>query len=398
MYGQGQGGQPGGDSTMLMLAIAGVCCLLLCSVVGGFFLMNQNPAQTLAPSDAVEIPLEEPPIAVAPIGSTSTGDATEEVVTQPKATKKKTGTCAPFSTTHDKNVKGKVLKYRSGLQMTKSFKTSGECCSWCYKTPGCNAWSYDKGTKKCTLKDARNVTQTLDVDTRFISGVLGTLPGGSPPVTNPNPNPKPGKKTTCKGTVIMLSWYSWQNNSPCNSRISSSGKPLVPYKHVAVPKSMHGAFPLGTKLFIDGLRGKSTAGETHSGWVEVADTCEETGSTTCYFQPPKSLPLVKLYIGDFTKAKAKCLGTMSRAPKIGINYGTSKQWSLPLETTISCRRTPTASERSFNRGYGGSAMGNSKFKCGDCSAAKTQLGSCYYGGAASSKYCPTVPGPKLVQR
>lgn len=180
------------------------------------------------------------------------------------------------------------------------------------------------------------------------------------------------------GTPISLSWYSWQNNRPCNTAISSTGKQLVPFRSIAIPKSMERAYPIGTQLFIDGLKGKSTAGmETHSGWVEVADFCQEGASVTCYMNPPNSIPIVRLYIGDFQKAHATCTGTTSRAPSIAINYGTSKAWFLPMSTTISCKKKPALGERAFNRNYGGAAVGSGGV-CGMCTTGKTVLGACYH--------------------
>lgn len=383
LYGGGGGGQAAGDDNTMMLVMGGLCFLFLCSLIaGGFYMYSSKPTP-----EPIE-PAETLPEPAGPLLPNSPGvgdpDPDPEVTTSPATTtkppKKLTGSCASFAVTHDFNVKGKVLK-------SKTQNSWQDCCKWCYNTGGCNAWSFEKNTKICTLKNKDGYTQTNIVNTGYISGAVGgtfsnTGSGKNSVVYNPLKKPPSGK--TCTGTPIQLSWYSWQNNSPCNSSLSSSGKPLVPYKHVAIPSKLAKTYPLGTKLFVDGLKGKSTGRDTHSGWVEVADLCAEGGVSSCYTSGGK--PLVRLYIGDYTKAKASCASTgPSRAPAITINKGTSKAWNLPLEAAISCKTTPSYGERAFNGNYGGAPKGIGK--CGECASTKAQLGKCYFDGVGNKKYC-----------
>lgn len=394
LYGGG-GAQAGDDSTMYL--VLGVICMLFLSslLAGGLYMYSSGGSE---PVEDEPLPVESEPLPqvalpdVPPTGDgtdTETPDATQPSTAPAKGKKgggTSSGSCSSFAVTHDFDINGKPLKYRSGLTMSKTVPSWQECCKWCYKTSGCNAWSFEKGTKKCLLKNKDGVAQTNVVSTGYISGALGgafttTTGGGSG--SSPKGSPKGSGVKGCTGTPITVSWYSWQNNSPCNSSVSASGKALVPFKHIAIPVKLAKTYPIGTRIFIDGLKGKSTAGETHSGWVEVADTCAD-GVAPCYTSSGK--PICRLYIGDYTKSKASCLASSrSRAPPIMFRKGTSTAWQLPLDTVISCKKNPSVGERAMTRNYGGSAKGPGK--CGDCNATKTQLGSCYYDGVGNKKYC-----------
>lgn len=113
-----------------------------------------------------------------------------------------------------------------------------------------------------------------------------------------------------------MTWYTFQDNTPTNSSMSSSGQLLKAYVTVAVPftelKAFGGKLDYGDKIYIQFLDGKQLpGGKTHSGWVEIADFCgDNSDDSYCYQEVGgKKYPNIDLYIGDFTKSGMAPNGT-----------------------------------------------------------------------------------------
>jgi hypothetical protein len=107
----------------------------------------------------------------------------------------------------------------------------------------------------------------------------------------------------------VMTWYTFQDNTPPNSSISASGNELKAYVTVAVPftelSAFGGKLSYGDKLYLAFLDGrKMPNGENHTGWVEIADFCgDEMDDSYCYQKVGgKQYPNVDLYIGDFTQS------------------------------------------------------------------------------------------------
>lgn len=162
---------------------------------------------------------------------------------------------------------------------------------------------------------------------------------------------------------FVMTWYSFQDNTPCNSMAAGSGRPLVPYVSVAVPfrllKSKGGKLNYGDTLFVKFLEGRTMPnGTKHTGWVQVDDFCGDGGDDSYCYQTVGGVkyPNVDLYVGDFTKAAIACGGGRDRP------VGTGQ------EKTQVMAGTPPPGK--FVTNYGGAARGPGK--CGDCTGAKRQ--------------------------
>jgi hypothetical protein len=173
-------------------------------------------------------------------------------------------------------------------------------------------------------------------------------------------NPPPGAK---KLVPHVLTWYTFQDNTPVNSLFSGSGRLLKPYSSVAVPrrelKANGGTLNYGDKLYIAFLDGRMMPNNTkHTGWVQVDDFCGDAGDDTyCYQMVPEgTFPNVDLYLGDFTKT-----GMMATATGDCNGPAGSGQ-----ELTDVYSGTPT----SFQTNYGGATLGSGK--CGDKLAARKE--------------------------
>lgn len=195
-----------------------------------------------------------------------------------------------------------------------------------------------------------------------------------------------GRSSTgfAKGQTIplgkfVLTWYSFQDNTPVNSAHSSSGRPLVPYVSVAVPFRLLSAFggklDYGDRLHVEFLVGRMMAnGKRHTGWVQIDDFCGDEGDDAYCFQEldGKKYPNVDLYVGDFTQSgidPKTCSGPAGGGAEL---------------TNVFALRGPGA----IDADYGGRAIGTDK--CGDLATAKLQQGSCwsYTPPADSSGQCP----------
>ncbi len=176
----------------------------------------------------------------------------------------------------------------------------------------------------------------------------------------------------------VLTWYSFQDNTPVNSAISGSGRKLLPYLSVAIPfrllKPFGGRLNYGDKLYVAFLQGRTMPnGTKHTGWVQVDDFCGDSGDDSYCYQSVggSKYPNVDLYIGDFTKSgmsPSSCTGPAGSGQELtAVSTGTpGGEWSAD---------------------YGGNALGPGK--CGDLSTAKPAHGSCwdYTPPASSASEC-----------
>jgi hypothetical protein len=171
-----------------------------------------------------------------------------------------------------------------------------------------------------------------------------------------------GTKTLLKQFVIT--WYSFQDNTPVNSAFSSSGRTLIPYVSVAVPftllKDFGGTFNYGDKLYLEFLDGRAMPnGSNHTGWVQIDDFCGDNSDDSYCYQTVggTKYPNTDLYIGDFTKSgmdSATCTGPAGDGQQITNVYigNPGSAWTA---------------------NYGGAAIGTGK--CADKATAKSQQGA-----------------------
>ena len=164
---------------------------------------------------------------------------------------------------------------------------------------------------------------------------------------------------------FVMTWYSFQDNTPVNSSESASGRELRAYTSVAVPfrllKDFGGTLNYGDKLYLDYLHGKRMPnGKLHTGWVEIDDFCGDSGDDSYCFQKVggKSYPNTDLYIGDFSKS--------GMAPSGGDCSGPAGSGQ---ELTNVSLGNPGSQ---FELDYGGVSLGSGK--CGDYTSAESQQG------------------------
>lgn len=183
-----------------------------------------------------------------------------------------------------------------------------------------------------------------------------------------------GAPTKSPAGKFVMTWYSFQDNTPVNSALSASGRKLVPLLSVAVPfrllKAFGGAWNYGDRLYVAFLDGRAMPnGTKHTGWVQIDDFCGDSGDDSYCFQTVSGAkyPNVDLYLGDFTKS--------GMDPKTCSGPAGSGQ-----ELTDVATGNPGAA---WVAGYGGKALGSGK--CGDLSTAKPQQAGCWdYTPPASS--------------
>jgi hypothetical protein len=194
----------------------------------------------------------------------------------------------------------------------------------------------------------------------------GVVDSGSGGVVDSGSGGGTGTTTMTSIGKHVMTWYSFQDNTPVNSAISASGRPLIPYISVALPfrflKGFGGTMNYGDKLYVEFLAGKTMPnGLKHTGWVQIDDYCGDGGSDAYCFQTMGgvSYPNVDLFIGDFTKS-----GMDPKACTGPAGSGT--------ELTNVSSGTPGSA---WIGSYGGSTLGSGK--CGDFTTAKSQQGSCW---------------------
>lgn len=173
---------------------------------------------------------------------------------------------------------------------------------------------------------------------------------------------------------FVMTWYSFQDNTPVNSALSASGRKLVPFLSVAVPfrllKPFGGKWSYGDRLYVAFLDGRTMPnGAKHTGWVQIDDFCGDSGDDSYCFQSVggAKFPNVDLYLGDFTKSgmdPSSCSGPAGSGQEL---------------SEVSTGNPGSA----WIAGYGGKALGTGK--CGDVSTAKPQQAGCWdYTPPASS--------------
>jgi len=170
---------------------------------------------------------------------------------------------------------------------------------------------------------------------------------------------------------FVLTWYSFQDNTPVNSARSSSGRPLVPYVSVAIPfrllsthshASGRGKLDYGDRLYVEFLAGRTMPnGRRHTGWVQIDDFCGDSGDDAYCHQTlgGEKYPNVDLYVGDFTAAgidPKTCSGPAGGGAELTNVFALSGPGAL-------------------HEDYGGRTIGTGK--CGDLAAAKLQQGDCW---------------------
>jgi hypothetical protein len=212
------------------------------------------------------------------------------------------------------------------------------------------------------------------------SGSTDDAPPPPPPSSEPG-TPAATDSDSSKSPLgkYVVTWYTFQGNTPVNSALSGSGRQMVPYLSIAVPfrllKAFGGKLAYGDKLFVEFLAGRTMPnGIKHTGWVQVDDFCGDSGDDSYCFQSVGGVkyPNVDLYIGDFTKSG---MSTTTCSGPAGSGQ----------ELTNVSTGTPGGGEWIAN--YGGSALGSGK--CGDVVTAKSQHGGCWYytPPATSASYC-----------
>lgn len=164
---------------------------------------------------------------------------------------------------------------------------------------------------------------------------------------------------------FVMTWYSFQDNTPVNSAQSSSGRELHAYVSVAVPfrflKEFGGDLDYGQNLYLSYLAGKPMPnGKMHTGWVQIDDYCgDEMDDTYCYQElDGKSYPNTDLFIGDFPKS--------GMAPKDGDCSGPAGSGQELTEVTLGDPGTKFVSD------YGVPTLGAGK--CGDYAKAEADQG------------------------
>lgn len=195
------------------------------------------------------------------------------------------------------------------------------------------------------------------------SGSSGAPAGGSPGAAGSGGT---GGVTLTSIGQFALTWYTFQDNTPVNSSISSSGRVLHAFTSVAVPftqlKAFGGKLDYGDKLFIEFLKDRVMPnGMKHTGWVQIDDYCgDNSDDTYCYQEVGgKKYPNTDLYIGDFTKSGMKLADGDCTGP------GGTGQDVTNVSTGV-----PGAL---FVTNYGGADLGSGK--CDDkATARKQQLG------------------------
>lgn len=181
----------------------------------------------------------------------------------------------------------------------------------------------------------------------------------------------------------VMTWYSFQDNTPCNSTSAASGRPLVPYVSVAVPFRLlkpKGGGPLayGDQLFVKFLENRVMPnGARHTGWVRVDDFCGDGGDDSYCYQTVQGTkyPNVDLYVGDYTLSGIQCDGS-----------GPAGRGQERTEVFLG-----PAPPGALVTSYGGAARG--KGRCGDCSGArKEQSCNWYYTPQYESWWDSTCKG------
>jgi len=173
-----------------------------------------------------------------------------------------------------------------------------------------------------------------------------------------------GTKTLLGSFVIT--WYTFQDNTPVNSAFSASGRKLIPYVSVAAPftllKTFGGELNYGDKLYLEFLDGRAMPnGGNHTGWVQIDDFCGDNSDDSYCYQMigGQKYPNTDLYIGDFTTS--------------GMNSSTCEGPAGDGQQLTQAYKGDPGS--AWIDSYGGNAIGTGA--CDDKATAKAQQGGCW---------------------
>jgi hypothetical protein len=195
-----------------------------------------------------------------------------------------------------------------------------------------------------------------------------------------------GDELAAWGSAVVT-LYSFQDNSACNSTMTASGEPLVPYVSVALPFRYledHGGGPfrMGESIHVDFLEGRAMPdGSVHSGWARIDDYCGDGGDDSYCLQG--GLPNVDLYIGDWAASGMACEAQDLQSWGSGAFVGPAGDGQGAC--TVSFGPAPEGEPAT---GYGGAVMGEGR--CGDCDFARTiQPPACWHydPGEENIEYC-----------
>jgi hypothetical protein len=176
-----------------------------------------------------------------------------------------------------------------------------------------------------------------------------------------------------------MTWYTFQDNTPSNSAMSASGRPLIPYVSVALPFRLlapfGGALAYGDRIFVEFLAGRTMPnGKPHSGWVQIDDFCGDNQDDSYCYQSVggQSYPNVDLWIGDFTQSS---LSATNCAGPAGSGQELTKLY------------TGTPGDGEWVTDYGGRSIGAGA--CGDSKAARAEQPNCwhYTPPPETAEYC-----------
>lgn len=185
----------------------------------------------------------------------------------------------------------------------------------------------------------------------------------------------------------VVTMYTFQDNSACNSMMTATGLPLVPYVSVALPRRFlsdfgGGPHALGDTVYVAFLDGRTMPdGSQHTGWVRIDDYCGDHGDDGYCLQG--GLPNVDLYIGDWATSGMRCDASDLEDWGSGGFTGPAGDGHEP--TTVSFGPAP---EGALADSYGGHALGEGD--CGDCAAARdVQPPACWHydPGDTNIQYC-----------
>ena len=194
-------------------------------------------------------------------------------------------------------------------------------------------------------------------------------------------NPEPPKIDRPKKLFgdFVITQYSNQSNTPCNSIQSASGRKMIPFVSVAIPFRFTvkngGPLNYGDWIFADKIQGRVMPnGRKHTGWLRLDDFCGDGGEDGYCFQNigGKSYPNVDVFIGNIFDA-----GLKNGSTPIGSGQELMKIY------------TGNPGDEAVTE-YGGSD--NLSGKCGDCqhsvNAYKSTGSKLYYVPEPwTAKYC-----------
>lgn len=185
----------------------------------------------------------------------------------------------------------------------------------------------------------------------------------------------------------IVTLYTFQDNSACNSIMTASKRPLTPYVSVALPfrfleGSGNGPFALGDEIHVSFLEGRIMPnGQPHTGWVRIDDFCGDNDDDSYCLQD--GLPNVDLYIGDWAESGEECLADNLDDEATGSFDGPGGSGQDATEVAFG-----PAPDGELIEDYGGVAIGDGN--CGDCDFGKTvQPLACWHydPGDENIEYC-----------